>query len=78
MNIPQFDIITLGAQIFGLLVTLAIFYYYNIKVVIPKFIEIKKFRTKKLKKNNSLVFMVSKDLSSNMWLKTFCYTNFLK
>nr|QYB23230.1 ATPase subunit 8 [Lithodesmioides sp. mgcode 4] len=78
LKIPQFDIITLGAQVFGLLVTLSIFYYYNINVTIPQFIEIKKFRTKKLKKNNLLVLKINDDLNSNLWLKTYCYKNFLK
>nr|YP_010139044.1 ATPase subunit 8 [Lithodesmium undulatum]QQJ94652.1 ATPase subunit 8 [Lithodesmium undulatum] len=77
-KIPQFDIITLGAQVFGLLITLAIFYYYSINITIPKFIEIKKFRIKKLKKINNLVVKINDDLTSNLWLKTYCYKKFLK
>ena len=77
-EIPQFDIITLGAQVFGLLITLSVFYYYSINVTIPQFIEIKKFRTKKLRTNNDLVSKINNDLVSNLWLKTYCYKKFLK
>ena len=45
---PQFDLLSLGAQIFGLLISFSYFYYYNIKNVIPLYVEAKKFRNKKL------------------------------
>ena len=45
---PQFDIMTIGAQVFGLLVTLLVFYYYSITSTIPSYSEIKTFRSKKL------------------------------
>jgi hypothetical protein len=51
-KIPQFDILSIGAQIFGLLTTLLFYYIINIKLTIPMFIEVKKFRLKKIKKSN--------------------------
>ena len=45
---PQFDILTIGAQVFGFLFTLLMFYYYSITKAIPFFTEIKKLRKKKL------------------------------
>ena len=77
-NIPQFDLLTLGAQIFGLLISLYFFYSYSISTSIANFIEVKKFRTKKLTKNNLIVNNVEKDLTSNLWLISYSYINFLK
>nr|YP_010377289.1 ATPase subunit 8 [Odontella aurita]QYB22938.1 ATPase subunit 8 [Odontella aurita] len=76
--IPQFDILTVGAQVFGLLVTLLLFYYYSITSTIPYFIEIKKFRTKKLLKNKNFVNTIDTDLNCNVWLINYCYKHFLK
>ena len=76
--IPQFDLLTLGAQVFGLLLSLGLFYYYTINVTIPYFIEIKKFRTKKLAKNNELILNIDKDLNYTLWLINYSYKNFLK
>nr|YP_010047254.1 ATPase subunit 8 [Eucampia zodiacus]QPJ79934.1 ATPase subunit 8 [Eucampia zodiacus] len=75
---PQFDLLTLGAQVFGLLLSLSLFYYYTISVTIPYFIEIKKFRTKKLTKNSELVTNINKDLNYTLWLINYSYKNFLK
>ena len=75
--IPQFDILTVGAQIFGLLTTLYLFYYYNISTTIPHFIEIKKIRTKKLMKNKKFITTINKDLNYNLWLINYCYKYFL-
>ena len=72
--IPQFDLLTLGAQLFGLLISLYFFYYYSISTSIANFIEIKKLRTKKLLKNSSLVTTVDKDLEYNLWLISYSYT----
>ena len=63
--IPQFDILTLGAQIFGLLLTLSLFYYFNINLVIPNYIEVKKFRVKKLIKNTKSILTMDLDLTNN-------------
>ena len=40
--------------------------------------EIKKLRTKKLTKNNSIITKIDKDLNYNLWLISYCYTRFLK
>ena len=76
--IPQFDLLTLGAQIFGLLISLYFFYSYSVSTSIANFIEVKKFRTKKLNKNNLVVNNIEKDLNYNLWLISYSYTNFLK
>lgn len=78
LTIPQFDLLTLGAQIFGLLSSLYLFYYYCITTSISYFIEIKKLRTKKLLRNNELVNTIDKDLNYNLWLINYSYVNFLK
>ena len=54
------------------------FYLYSISTSITNFIEVKKFRTKKLAKNNVLVTKIEKDLNYNLWLISYCYVNFLK
>ena len=68
----------MGAQIFGLLISLYFFYLYSISNSITKFIEVKKFRTKKNFKNNMLLNEVEKDLTYNLWLISYCYVKFLK
>ena len=78
INIPQFDLLTLGAQLFGLLISLYFFYYYSISTSISNFIEIKKFRTKKINKNTSLVTTIDKDLEYNLWLISYSYIKFIK
>ena len=78
MFIPQFDLLTLGAQLFGLLISLYFFYYYSISTSISNFIEIKKFRSKKLNKNTELVNTIEKDLNYNLWQISFSYLNFIK
>ena len=74
---PQFDILTLSSQIFGLLVSLYLFYYYNITNVILSFTEIKKYRTKKLVKNNLTIKNTKVSLTNNLWLLNNSYKNFL-
>jgi hypothetical protein len=76
--IPQFDILTIGAQVFGLLLTLMLFYYYTVKITLPSYIEIKKFRTKKLLKNSQTVNLIDGDLNQHVWLINYCYKHFLK
>ena len=51
VKIPQFDILTLGVQVFNLVTLFCVFYYLNIKYLIPLSMEIKKFRIKKYKKS---------------------------
>ena len=76
--IPQFDLLTLGAQIFGLLISLVFFYYYSMSTSISNFIEVKKVRNKKINKNSKIITEIETDLSFNLWLISYCYVNFLK
>ena len=76
--IPQFDILTLGAQVFGLLLSLSFFYYFSITVVIPNFIEVKKFRTKKLVKNTQSISAMNLDLVNNKKLINNSYKLFMQ
>ena len=70
--------LTVGTQVFGLLLSLSVFYYYTISVTIPSYIEIVKFRKKKLKvaENNSNI--INKDIDFNVWVLKYCYKTFLK
>ena len=74
---PQFDILTLSALIFCLLVSLYLYYYYSITNVILYYTEIKKYRTKKLVKNNLIVKNTETSLFNNLWLLNNSYRNFL-
>ena len=74
---PQFDILTIGAQVFGLLVTLLLFYYLSIKTFIPLFVEIKKLRIKKLNHNSQLVLSIDNDLKNSVTLLETSYEKFL-
>ena len=76
-EMPQFDILTLSSQIFGLLVSLYLFYYFNITSVILYFTEIKKYRTKKLVKNNLTIKNIQVSLTNNLWLLNNSYKKFL-
>ncbi len=77
-NIPQFDILTLGAQVFGLLITLSFFYYFSITTVIPNVIEVKKFRTKKIIKNTNTISSMNLDLINNKKLIDNSYKLFMQ
>ena len=74
---PQFDILTLSSQVFGLLVSLYLFYYYSITKTIPYFTEIKKFRTKKLVKNSLVIKDTQTSLNNILWLVNNSYKKFL-
>ena len=76
-KIPQFDLLTLGAQLFGLLISFYSFYYYCITISISNFIEIKKLRSKKLLKNYKTSIDVEQDLNHNLWLINYSYVKFL-
>ena len=77
-NIPQFDILTLGAQVFGLLTTLSFFYYFSITTVIPNVIEVKKFRTKKIIKNTNSISAMHLDIINNKKLIVNSYKLFMQ
>jgi hypothetical protein len=74
---PQFDILTLSAQIFGLVLSLYFFYYFNITNPILHYSTIKKYRTKKLVKNNYAVKNTHTSLDNNYWLLKNSYQKFL-
>lgn len=78
LNIPQFDILTLGAQVFGLLITLSLFYYFSMRVAIPNFIELKKFRTKKIIKNTNYISLTNLDIVNNRKLIVNSYKQFMR
>ena len=74
---PQFDIVTLGVQFFGLCLSLSFYYYFIISVIIPCYSEIKKFRIKKLSKNLDSVNNIKKELTKTLWLTKYNYKTFL-
>jgi hypothetical protein len=74
---PQFDILTLSSQIFSLLVSLYLFYYFNITNTLLSYTEVKKYRTKKLVKNNTTIRNTNTSLSNNFWLLKSSYKTFL-
>ncbi len=78
LSIPQFDILTLGAQVFGLSITLSLFYFFSITVVIPSFIEVKKFRTKKIIKNTNYISLTNLDIVNNRKLIVNSYKQFMR
>ena len=59
----QFNLLTIGAQVFGLLVFLFFLYSLSIQTAIPSFIEIQKFRIKKLVKNQETIIDKNDNLS---------------
>ena len=76
--IPQFDFLTLGAQVFGLLFTLFFFYYLSITIIIPSFVEVQKFRTKKLVKNSTSISTMNLELINNKKLIIHNYKLFMQ
>ena len=74
---PQFDILTLSSQIFSLLISLYLFYYVTITNTMLYYTEIKKYRTKKLVKNNTTSKNTHTSLSNNFWLLKNSYKTFL-
>ena len=74
---PQFDILTIGSQIFSVLIFLYFLYYFNIKSTIPSIIEVKKFRTKKLIKNQEKTTFIKNCLNNNLKYTYYFYKIFL-
>lgn len=66
---PQFDIYTLNAQIFGLIIILFLFYFNNITNIIPNFIGVMKFRHKKRLYNKSFKINKNKYLGINWYIE---------
>jgi hypothetical protein len=61
-KMPQFDLLSTGAQIFGLLSLFSLFYLFHIQESMPLFVETKKCRNKKVIKNNIELTTIDKDL----------------
>lgn len=59
---PQFDLLSLGAQITGLLISISILYLYGINNTLIMFSEIKKFRSKKLIKLDGKISHINKSI----------------
>jgi len=76
-KIPQFDLLSLGAQIFGLLVSFSMFYYYNIEKTIPLYIETKKFRTKKIQTGSDKIINIENNLNLIITEGNKNYKNFI-
>lgn len=74
---PQFDILTIGSQIFSVLTFLYFLYYFNIQSALPSVIEVKKFRTKKLIKNQKKVIFIKNYLNNNLKYTYYFYKIFL-
>ena len=72
----KFNVLT--HQEFGLLRTLVFFYDFNITIVIPSFIEVKKFRNKKLIKTTKFISIMNLDLENNQKLINNHYKLFLQ
>jgi len=78
LHIPQFDILTLGAQVFGLFFNLTLLYYFNIKILVPKFAGVKKFRTKKLRKNIAFISTMNLERVHSKKLINNSYKEFIQ
>ena len=76
-KIPQFDLLSLGAQVFGLLVSFSIFYYYNIEKTIPLYTETKKFRLKKLQVSSKKINLIDSKLNMIKAEDSNKYKNFI-
>ncbi len=59
---PQFDLLSTGAQIFGLLLFFSLFYVFHIQESMPLFVETKKCRSKKVVKNTIELTTIDKNL----------------
>ena len=55
----QFDCLIIFPVIFSLFVTIIFYYYMSIKIKIPNFFEVKKFRKKTLKSSSFYLFFKS-------------------
>ena len=64
--IPQFDILSLGSQVFGLFISLSLYYSYSIYSVIPLYAEVKKFRAKKIIVSNNKLTNIKSLLSNKV------------
>ena len=68
----------MGAQITGLFIGLALFYYYIVKLVIPNLLGVKKLRTKKNNQNIHEKIVTKHELSNFIKLINYKLIVFLK
>jgi len=78
MGVPQFDILTLLPQLISLLIILFLFYYFNIKNFINHYTEIKKYRNKKLLKNDTTTKINITSKNNILWLLKVSYRKFFE
>ena len=74
---PQFDILTLSSQIFSLLISLYLLYYFSVTNMVLYYTEIKKYRAKKMAKDVLTVKNTQTNLNYSFWLIQNCYKTFL-
>ena len=70
--------LSLGAQISGLLFSFSLFYTYNMKNTLPNSIEVKKFRNKKLSINSNKTNEVSNSIKTEFDKDLLIYANTYK
>jgi len=78
IDVPQFDILTLLPQLISLLIILFLFYYFNIKNFINHYTEIKKYRNKKLLKNDTTTKINITSKNNILWLLKVSYRKFFE
>jgi hypothetical protein len=55
----QFDVLLICPLLFSLFISLYCYYLYSINILIPYYIETKKFRIKKIKNLNNLISKIN-------------------
>jgi hypothetical protein len=78
LNLPQFDILTISTQTFGLIIILVLFYYSNINTGLLYFIKIKKVRSKKIRKANANILKAGPNLKTMKWTSDINYQFYLQ
>ena len=76
-NIPQFDLLSLSAQMFGLLASFAIFYNYNLKNTLSNCVEINKINTKKIMINSNVSTLLLSETKNIFSKDLLVYSKFL-
>ena len=72
----QFDTLIIFPLIFSLILSLVSYYYVSIKITIPNFFEVKKFRKKTLKSSfffyflKTTTFLIQKILTNKLFFLT--------
>lgn len=70
-SIPQFDFLCFGVLVWSLLLSLVILYTLILLIILPLFVEVKKFRLKKISEESFFLqtVIVNKNLPYNLKLK---------